>query len=210
MSPVSKVFILCAMKRRALETAVSKNLDRSSLTNVALGWVGVALAGSSAAFAIRMIASQHDPLIRDMQYLAIFAQPNSAALRRAQPSSAVVITEARPSPGVDYTATASIQKPGSVGPSRPLKEEKPGYEILGANQETAWLRIGVNILEVRKGQSVPGIGEILAIERRGDAWRLVVDDGRTAREDPRSSAFRRNAGTMGRSEKKLILGDEKR
>jgi len=191
VSPVSKVFILCAMKRRALETAVSKNLDRSSLTNVALGWVGVALAGSSAAF-------------------AIFAQPNSAALRRAQPSSAVVITEARPSPGVDYTATASIQKPGSVGPSRPLKEEKPGYEILGANQETAWLRIGVNILEVRKGQSVPGIGEILAIERRGDAWRLVVDDGRTAREDPRSSAFRRNAGTMGRSEKKLILGDEKR
>ena len=178
-------------------------------SNAVLGWTGVALAGAAAAFAIRMIATRHDPLIRDMQYLAIFAQPNSAAMRRAQSSPPVVLAETRPAPRIDYTPTASFEKSArraSVGVSR---AEKAPYEILGATEQAAWLRIGVDILEVRKGQTVPGVGKILSIEPRDGAWRLIVDNNPSAASELPSSTPRRSAGATRSSDKKLIFGDEK-
>lgn len=152
-----------------------------------------------------MIAGQHDPLIRDMQYLAIFAQPNSAALRLVPPSPALVHAEARSSQGIDYAATAAIQR--SVAPPfQRSRSETTAYEILGATEEAAWLRVGLSIVEVRKGQAVPGIGKILAIERRGDAWRLVIDEERSARGE--TSPLAGKAKTSRSLEKKLILGDK--
>jgi len=205
MSPVRRMLGLHSVGRRTAARAVSRHACWHGAGNAALGWAGVVLAGASAAFAIRMIVTRHDPLIRDMQYLAIFAQPNSAALRRAQSSPPAALAEARPAPRVDYTPTASFEKPARATPFGVLPE-KPAYEILGATEQTAWLRIGDDILEARKGQVVPRVGKILAIERRAGAWRLIVDNERSGSRGSRPPALQRNAR---RFERKLIFGDER-
>ena len=189
--------------------AVCQLARRQGASNAVLGWTGVALAGAAAAFAIKMIATRHDPLIRDMQYLAIFAQPSSVAMRRAQSSSPAVLAESRPAPRIDYTPTASFEKSSRRASAGVLKDEKAPYEILGATEQAAWLRVGADILETRKGQTVPGVGKILAIERRDGAWRLVVDNNPSAARELHSPAPNRSAGATRGSEKKLIFGDGK-
>lgn len=71
------------------------------------------------------------------------------------------------------------------------------------------MRIGVDIVEVRRGQTVPGVGKILAIEGRDGTWRLVVDNNPSASTESRPPALNRSAGATRSSEKKLIFGDGK-
>lgn len=171
-------------------------------SGVALGWLGVALAGASAAFAIRMIVGQHDPFIHDMQYLAIFAQPNSAALRRAQEAPQAALAFAQPASRLDYAPTGSFEKSAHGGQSESLKAQASTYEILSATEQTAWLRRGADIVEARKGQFVPGVGKIVAIERRAGAWRLVI-----ANDRPASGEAASPKRALGGLDKRLIFGD---
>ena len=208
----SRILKLHASSRRKSWTAaraVFSFIRWQGASNAVLGWAGVALAGASATFAFQMIVTRHDPLIRDMQYLAIFAQPNSAASRRAPSSSPLLLAEARPAPRIDYTPTASFEKNTRRASSGVFKAEMGGYEILGATEQAAWLRIGVDIVEVRRGQTVPGVGKILAIEGRDGTWRLVVDNNPSASTESRPPALNRSAGATRSSEKKLIFGDGK-
>jgi hypothetical protein len=168
----------------------------------ALGWLGVALAGTSAAFAIRMVVGRHDPLIHDMQYLAIFAQPNSAALRRAQEAPQEALALAQPASRLDYAPTGSFEKSAHGGQSQPMKAQTSTYEILSATERAAWLRRGFDIVEAKKGQLVPGVGKIVAIEWRAGAWRLVIENDRPASREAASPT-----GAAGSLNKRLIFGD---
>jgi hypothetical protein len=153
--------------------AVSRWLSHDIAVNAALRGVGFALAGLSLLFAVEMLRKPHEPYIPGLQYLAIFAQPNSSASKAARLPSPPAYGSSKTPNSVDYTSTASI-------PERKQKKEALGelatYEILGATQEVAWLRRGSEIVQVRRGDYVPGIGRILSIEERAGRWRLVVEN----------------------------------
>lgn len=140
--------------------------------DLALGGVGFTLAGLSLLFAAEMLRKPHEPYIRGLQYFAIFAQPNSSALKAAQQASA----PPKKSNGVDYTSTASISERNRQRTAEEEAAELTGYEILGATNEAAWLKRGSEIGEVHVGDYVPGVGKILAIELQAGRWRLVGED----------------------------------
>lgn len=163
--------------RAGIGAAVWRRSFQGGAVDVALGGVGVALAGLSLLFAAEMIRRPREPYIPGVQYLAIFAQPNSSALKAAQKSLSAANAPPKTSNDVDYTSTASIsERKQPQIPKEPL-DELTEYEILGATKEVAWLRRGSEIVEVRPGDYLPGFGKILSIEQQAGRWRLVVKNG---------------------------------
>jgi hypothetical protein len=142
---------------------------------------GMALAGLSAAFAIYMLAyGGGKTRIYGMEHLAIFAQP-----RGASPPS-----QEEAAPAVDLSAT------GSLAPQAPEAHEKPGpVEIVAANPDRVWLRVGSAIRTAARGDQVEGLGRIGAIVPRDGGWVLLDDKGAallaTPRESKSSSLFTR-------------------
>lgn len=163
---------LLARIRRPVRLRVSQEVA----VDAALGGVGFALAGISLLFAWEMIRTPHEAYIQGMQYLAIFAQPNSSALNAAQRSPPPAYAQSKPATGVDYAPTASI--PNKEQQHRGGEAaETMGYEILSATKDVAWVKRGSEIKEVRKGDSVPGLGKIVSIEQEAGRWRLLLENG---------------------------------
>jgi len=135
-----------------------------------------------------------------------------------EPVAAFVATEAlEMGVAADTVIEASSQAAGGWNGARlgghlfcfQRKQAPQGLQSLDATEQAAWLRIGVDIVEVRRGQTVPGVGEILAIEGRDGAWRLVVDNNPSASRESHPPALNRSAGATRSLEKKLIFGDGK-
>ena len=145
--------------------------------DAALGGVGFALAGLSLLFACEMIGTPRKAYIPGMQYLAIFAQPNSSAPDPARRSSPPAYAQSVTATGVDYAPTASIPNGRQQQAEDKPAEEPMGYEILSATKDAAWLRRGSQINEVHKGDRVPGLGKIVSIEQLKGRWRLLLESG---------------------------------
>jgi len=131
--------------------------------------VGMALASTSAAFAIYMLAyGAGKTRINGMEHLAIFAQPRGpgGAVRGPTPPSA------DGAPAVDLAATGSLA--ASAGKAalgaRPI-------EIVGAEADRVWLKIDGAIRTAAPGDIVAGLGRIGSIVARNGGWVLLDDKG---------------------------------
>jgi hypothetical protein len=132
--------------------------------------VGMALASTSAAFAIYMLAyGAGKTRINGMEHLAIFAQPRGPGGAVYDPAS----PPADASTAVDLAATGSLA--ASVG--KPALGARP-IEIVGAEADRVWLKIDGAIHPAAPGDNVAGLGRIGAIVPRNGGWVLLDDKGK--------------------------------
>lgn len=132
--------------------------------------VGMALASTSAAFAIYMLAyGAGKTRINGMEHLAIFAQPRGPGGAVRGPSTPSADAPA----AVDMAATGSVA--ASVGQAatgaRPI-------EIVAAEVDRVWLKIDGAIRTAAPGDNVAGLGRIGAIVARNGGWVLLDDQGK--------------------------------
>jgi len=130
--------------------------------------VGMALASTSAAFAIYMLAyGAGKTRINGMEHLAIFAQPRG-------PGGAV----RGPPPPADAPTAVDMAATGSVAASAGLAAPPRPVEIVAAEADRVWLKIGGEIRMAAPGESVAGLGRIGAIVARNDGWVVLDDKGK--------------------------------
>jgi hypothetical protein len=164
--------------------APASNVDRI------LAASGVAIACSTLAFAGYMVAdSDRPPRIAGMEYLSIFARPSHApvATARLEAPAATEASNAPPTPLIDPTPTGSIIDRAASGqpinliltPIRDVDPKTPPspYRILDVSKGEALIANHTGSRRVRAGDIVPDLGRINAIEKRGDHWVLLIQDG---------------------------------
>jgi hypothetical protein len=131
--------------------------------------VGMALASTSAAFAIYMLAyGAGKTRINGMEHLAIFAQPRGAGGAVRGPT----LPPADGAPAVDMAATGSV----AASASQAALEARP-VEIVAAEADRVWLKIDGAIRMAAPGDNVAGLGRIGAIVARNGGWVLLDDKG---------------------------------
>jgi hypothetical protein len=164
--------------------APASNVDRL------LAASGVAIACSTLAFAGYMVAdSDRPPRIAGMEYLSIFARPSHPPVATAQ-REAPIAAEASNQPAaalIDPTPTGSILDRAASGrpvnliltPIRDVDSKTPSspYRILDVSKGEALIANQTGSRRVRAGDIVPDLGRINAIEKRGDHWVLLIQDG---------------------------------
>jgi hypothetical protein len=164
--------------------APASNVDRL------LAASGVAIACSTLAFAGYMVAdSDRPPRIAGMEYLSVFARPSHSPVATAQ-REAPVAAEASNQPAaplIDPTPTGSILDRAASGrpvnliltPIRDVDSTTPPspYRILDVSKGEALIANQTGSRRVRAGDIVPELGRINAIEKRGDHWVLLIQDG---------------------------------
>ncbi len=176
--------------------------------DVALVGAGVATAGGSVVFAgAMMMRGDHSPSVNGLEYLAIFARPNSGVRSSA---------EAPPASAPDFAGAAIDPAPvGSIGVV--AGTERTPAEATGARAAThlaliaaefgfAWVREGARIVSVRPGDSLPGLGRVSAIARREGRWTLVGDGGAVLLSSPDTPAAADARSPFARS---MIFGPDK-
>ena len=132
--------------------------------------VGMALASLSMGFAMYMLAyGAGKTRINGMEHLAIFAQPRGPGnvVRDPAPQSADA------SKPVDMEATGSLA--ASTGQAAPTPR---AVEVVAAQADRVWLKIGGAILMAAPGDTVAGLGRIGAIVARNDGWVVLDDKGK--------------------------------
>ncbi len=168
--------------------APASNVDRM------LAASGVAIACSTLAFAGYMVAdSDRPPRIAGMEYLSIFARPSHAPVATAR-REAPAATEASNQPAarlIDPTPTGSINgsildraAPGQpvnliLTPIRDVDSRTPPsqYRILDVSNGEALIANQTGSRRVRAGDIVPDLGRVNAIEKRGNHWVLLIQNG---------------------------------
>jgi hypothetical protein len=174
---------------------IAKLGPRSNI-DIVLAASGVAIALSSMAFAGYMVADvDRPPRIAGMEYLSVFAKPNHALASdegAAAPAPAkVAINAARPA--IDLTPTGSIADKGGAGrsinliltpdlvlpPTRngDLKPSVAPYKLLDVANGEALIQSDIGFRHVRAGDTLPDLGRINTIEKRGDHWVLLTQNG---------------------------------
>ena len=155
-----------------------------------LGASGVVIACSSLAFAGYMLADKdRPPRIAGMEYLSIFARP-SHSVATAAPIEAPVVAQATNQPAVpeiDPTPTGSILDQAASGrpvnliltPVRNIeaKTASSPYAIVSVSNGQALIANQAGARRVRAGDVLPDFGRINAIEKRGDHWVLLMQNG---------------------------------
>ena len=79
---------------------------------------------------------------------------------------------ARPEAVVSNETTGSIEKP-----KPPLR----GYAVVGIGDGFAVIEGREGVMQVAAGDSIPGLGRVLRIERHGREWNVVTSVGVIAR-----------------------------
>ena len=130
--------------------------------------LGTAMAGLSMAFAIYMLAyGAGKTRINGMEHLAIFAQPRGPGGVVGGP-----VSPPEASPQVDMAATGSLAAPAG----KAALDARP-VEIVAAQADRVWLKIGGAIRAAAPGDSVAGLGRIGSIVARDGGWVLLDDKG---------------------------------
>jgi hypothetical protein len=190
---------------------VDPPVDRSAVDG-ALAGVGVVIALSSLAFAGYMVSDvDRAPRIAGMEYLSIFARPSHgnpvtqtragvivAGTEPADDAPAIDPTPTGSIPQIDRTPTASI--PGRADASRtinlvapppmrvtaPIAPAPPAspYKLLDVLNGEALVQTDVGLRHVRAGDTLPDLGRINAIEKRGDHWVLTTQSGESLEWPP--------------------------
>ncbi len=163
----------------------SKTTTAGRLLDLALIGALVCTAAGAVAFAgYETLINDHMPKVNGMQYLAIFAQPNSHT-NAAQGEAAL-----------DMAPVGAL--------SRAAPEQTAGYSLTGAQPGLAWLREGDRFFAVSPGDEVPRLGRVAAIEPRDGRWALIGERGETLIA---GAAVEIADPTGGRFDKRMIFGD---
>jgi hypothetical protein len=149
-------------------------LGRGSVVDGLLGGVGGATAVICASFAIYMSAHPR-PAFNGLEHLMIFAQPNYQ-----EPTSVADTMPAARRKDIDYIATGTIHAASASAPP-PISFDMPlvsSYRLHYVRDGEA-LIVGKDdaVYRVVLGTMVPGVGRVIAIERRGDQWAVVTPRG---------------------------------
>ena len=179
--------------RRISSTA---RLGLRSNVDIMLAASGVAIAFSSMVFAGYMVADvDRPPRIAGMEYLSVFAKPNHSLAADAPgappPMAQTGVNLAARS--IDPTPTGSIGDRGGAGrpinliltpdpiltPTRngDLKTPVSPYKLLDVANGEALIQSDVGFRHVRAGDTLPDVGRINTIEKRGDHWVLLTQNG---------------------------------
>ena len=157
------------LDRAKLSFRAAAVMAGARMTDIVLVGLGLTTAAGSATFAgVMLMRVDNAPSVNGLEYLSIFAKPNG--------SSRVVAEAKAPStPKVDTNIDWSPV--GSVAPPRPTAN--PDYALVGVRGDLAWVRRGTQILALRPGDELPGLGRVSAIVKRGGRW-VVSAAGGTA------------------------------
>ncbi|MGO9758601.1 MAG: hypothetical protein ACLPNY_18525 [Roseiarcus sp.] len=155
-----------------------------------LGASGVVIACSSLAFAGYMLADKdRPPRIAGMEYLSIFARPSHSAAPAAPIEAPVMAQAANPpaTQAIDPTPTGSILDQAASGrpvnlvltPMRTIdaRAAPSSYSILDVANGQALVASESDARRVKVGDVVPDFGRINAIEKRGDHWVVLIQNG---------------------------------
>src|SRR3984957_18554356 len=119
--------------------------------------VGMTLPSLSAAFAMYMLAyGAGKTRINGMEHLAIFAQPRGPGNVVHDPAL----------PSTDAAASVDMAATGSVAASAGLAAPPRPVEIVAAEADRVWLKIGGEIRVAVPGESVAGLGRGGAVGAR--------------------------------------------
>jgi hypothetical protein len=181
-----------APRRYARAAAVT----RVSSVDVALAGFGVVIALSSLAFAGYMVVDGGgSPRIAGMEYFSVFASPSrplAAAEKRplvvalTPPSATESTTPPTAARAVDLTPTGSIPvrpagaRPVSVlAPIRAIDSSPAAspYKLLDVLNGEALIQTDVGLRHVRAGDLLPDLGRVNSIEKKGDHWVLLTQNG---------------------------------
>jgi len=168
----------------AVKFAPASNVDRM------LAASGVVIAFSSLAFAGYMLAdTDRPPRIAGMEYLSIFARPNHSLVTAAQVKAPVAAetTNQLAARSIDPTPTGSILDKAAAGrpvnliltPMRDIDPKTPPspYRILDVSNGEALIANQSGSRRVRAGDILPDLGRVNAIEKRGDHWVVLTQNG---------------------------------
>ena len=176
-------------------SSVAKLGPRSNI-DIMLAASGVAIALSSMVFAGYMVADvDRPPRIAGMEYLSVFAKPNHAlaADEGAAPLPMARVAANNAAQAIDLTPTGSISDKAGAGrgvnliltpdpvltPTRndALRTPASPYKLLDVANGEALIQSDVGFRHVRAGDTLPDLGRINTIERRGDHWVLLTQNG---------------------------------
>ena len=146
-------------------------LWQKSAADLALGACGLALAGSSVAFASYMVAtSDQGPRINGAEKLAIFAKPASSPYTGGAP---------RAGRGAEYDPFPVGTVRARTAYRQPEVAEKiaAGYTMRGYSQGEALVQGPDGFINVRVGAEIEGLGRVLGIEARGMNLVIVTTGG---------------------------------
>jgi hypothetical protein len=150
-------------------------LTQKATADLALGAAGVSLAGTSAVFAIYMVAtSDQGPRINGAENLALFAQPVSAPYR----GGVARIDE----PQFDMMPVGSVRP--RVAPPAPVASKiAVGYYMRGYSQGAALVQGPDGFFNVKVGAEIEGLGRVTAIEARGRNLVVITTGGMITGDD---------------------------
>lgn len=168
----------------AAKIAPGSNVDR------VLAASGVLIACSTLAFAGYMMADvDRPPRIAGMEYLSIFARPSHSLVTAAQ-LKAPDVAEATNNlaiQSVDPTPTGSILDRVAAGrpvnliltPMRNIDPRTPfsPYRLLDVSNGEALIENDAGFRRVKTGDILPDLGRVNTIEKRGDRWVLLTQNG---------------------------------
>jgi hypothetical protein len=156
----------------------------------ALAAFGVLIALSSLGFAGYMVSDVDRPTrIAGMEYLAIFARPSHSTAPPDERVRALAELGQRnaPTASIDATPTGSISPlaAGSVRPSGVVpaggaadaKSPSIAFRLLYVANGEGLLQTDVGILHVKAGDVLPTLGRIESIEKVGERWVMVSQNG---------------------------------
>ncbi len=150
---------------------------QKATADLALGAVGVGLAGTSAVFAIYMVAnSDQGPRINGVESLAIFAQPVSAPYR----GNVARVSE----PEFDMTPVGSVRMRAPPPAETPVvSKSATGYYIRGYSQGAALVQGPNGFFNVKVGADIDGLGRVTSIEARGRNLVIITTGGMISGDD---------------------------
>ena len=145
--------------------------------DLALSAIGVSLAGTSAAFALYMVAnSDQGPRINGAESLAIFAKPVSSPYTGG-------VTRVSP-PEFDMTPVGSVRMRVAPTPASPVVSKvAAGYYMRGYSQGAALVQGPDGFFNVKVGADIDGLGRVTAIEVRGRDLVVITTGGIIVSED---------------------------
>jgi hypothetical protein len=165
----------CAMVYLFWLKVLKGALAQKTTADLALGAVGVSLAGTSAIFAVYMVAnSDQGPRINGAENLALFAQPVSVPYKGAVARIA--------EPQFDMMPVGSV-RPRVAPPAPVASKVVAGYYMRGYSQGAALVQGPDGFFNVKVGAEIDGLGRVIAIEPRGRNLVVITTNGIIAGDD---------------------------
>jgi hypothetical protein len=149
---------------------------QKAAADLAVGAVGVGLAGTSAVFAVYMVAnSDQGPRINGVESLAIFAQPVSSPYK----GNVARASERE----FDMTPVGSVRPRPAPPPLPVVSNVATGYFMRGYSQGAALVQGPGGFFNVKVGAEIDGLGRVTGIEARGRNLVVITTGGTILAEE---------------------------